>query len=116
MERPPPRPVHEHDGDEGHGHHDDAHADGRVLGHVLRQTGVREDVRRVVEDGIYARQLLTQLHHNANHQGPLQGPVPNQLRHGDLRKGRLKEFGLKFKMFLSERLASSVSLTLDSSF
>lgn len=67
MQRPPPRPVHEHDRNERHGDHDDTDADRRVLGDVLRQAGVREDVRRVVEDGVDARQLLAKLHHNADH-------------------------------------------------
>ena len=57
MQRSSAGSVHEGDGDEGHGHHDGAHSYGRVLSLGRLDTGTREEVRRVVEDGGDAGQL-----------------------------------------------------------
>ena len=50
-------PVHQRNGDDGHGNHDGANANGRVLGFGGLDPGALEEVRGVVEDGSDAGQL-----------------------------------------------------------
>lgn len=84
MQRPPPRSVHQHDGHECHDNHHHAHADCRIFGPLFTQAGRRENVGGIVEDGIDARQLLRQLHDNADHERLLQNGIAKQLESGDL--------------------------------
>ncbi len=68
VEGAPTQAVHQRDGDEGHGHHDGADAEGGVLRVVLLDAGVDEEAGGVVEDGHHAGQLLGEVHGHGHQQ------------------------------------------------